>query len=69
MAQTHSRARGTGWRRLLIRAAAVAGLVALTGCYYGPYPYGYYGGYPGYYGAPVAGVYLHGGYGGRYYWR
>ncbi len=44
-------------RRLLLPIAALAGLVALSGCYYGPYyPYGYYG-YPGYayVGPPVVG--------------
>jgi hypothetical protein len=55
--------------RLLLPLAALAGLVALSGCYYGPYPYYGYG-YPGYgyYGAPVAGSVYVGGWGYRH-WR
>lgn len=65
---------GAAVRRALLPVAALAGLVALSGCYYGPYyPYGYYG-YPGYgYAAPpvVGGVFVGGAYGyHRYrYWR
>ena len=56
-------------RKLLLPAAALAGLVALSGCYYGPY--GYYG-YPAYaYAGPpvVGGVFVRGAYGYRGYWR
>ncbi len=59
----------TGARKLLLPAVAMAGLVALSGCYYGPY--GYYG-YPGYaYAAPpvAGGVFIRGGYPYRPYWR
>lgn len=67
-----------GWtgavlHRALIPAVALAGILALAGCYYGPYGYsGYYYGYPGYPGyayAPppvVGGVVVGGGY---YRWR
>ncbi len=50
-------------RSTLLPVAALAGLMALSGCYYGPYyPYGYYG-YPGYaYAGPpvVGGVFIRG---------
>ena len=64
---------GASLRKLLLPAVALAGLVALSGCYYGPYGYyGYPGYYPGYtYAGPpvVGGVFIHGGYGYRGYWR
>ncbi len=56
-------------RKLVLPVVALAGLVALSGCYYGPY--GYYG-YPAYAYAPppvVGGVFIRGGYGYRGYWR
>ncbi len=64
-------------RKLLLPAAALVGLIALSGCYYGPYGYGYPYGYPGYaYAGPVAapavvgGVVVGGGWGWhRGYWR
>ncbi len=37
--------------RLLPAVAAIGAALALSGCYYYPYPYGYYGG--GYAYAPV----------------
>jgi len=54
--------------KVLLPAAAIAGLLALSGCYYGPYPYYGYG-YPGYYGpVGVGGVYVGGGW-GYHHWR
>jgi hypothetical protein len=51
--------------------------LGLSGCVAYPDPYYGYGGYPGYYAAPVAGsVYIgggggyhHGGWGGYHHWR
>ena len=62
---------GAVLRKALIPAVALAGMLALGGCYYGPYGYnGYYYGYPGYAYAPppvVGGVVVGGG--GYYRWR
>ncbi len=59
-------------RKALFPAVAFAGMLALGGCYYGPYGYpGYYYGYPGYAYAPppaAGGVFVGGGYGYRS-WR
>ncbi len=44
-------------RKLVLPVVALAGMVALSGCYYAPY--GYY----------VGGVFIRGGYGYRGYWR
>jgi hypothetical protein len=64
----------TGWMRFALVAAVALGL---SGCVAYPDPYYGYGGYPGYYAAPVAGsVYIgggggyhHGGWGGYHHWR